>query len=613
MDIKQNSVASQSADSAASQNKSSGTPAGSLLLQIIIRTMAGDLEILSKETKSNTVTLYTKQLTQAKTAAAPTDIIQPKPIVTPQIPTVLKSPTSSTPYSILKAAAPPPDLPISKKETVPQEPPETLAPPEPPEKKIEPKITIPESEIFPLLQQPAPPAVPLPLEQLSKFRLNRQLLSKVAVIFGILIIISLGVWGWLYWRSMPVATPTPSPSISQSATPSLSAAPLVIPPPLFDMEKQEVVELATNQNYVLNEILQPFAQSPTNSAFTQIAFKTTGADAKEKIATLTELISAMNLDFMATAASTTASTSAPTLNKYLDDNQYTVFIYYQLTDGSSPFTGSQYTGRVGLVASLKNGADENEFKQALKSSETNMPSVLKSLWFGKNIEIPTKPELINNTYKEIPIRYLNFPFSTLSLDYAIVKGNFLLATSKETMYAAIDRLLNVATSSMADWQTYRNEKYSFEIKYPSDLLNITEGASHSGGLDNIAIDAIKQKTLDNQKFPAYLIDLDIADNQYQTEDDFFSKESEKVPKTYNEANKTWRILNFAGKKWLEIWNFPGVYPSTQLSTPYNKYVYNFSFMASDILNIDSSPTDSDSAEGLRIFKGILSTFKFIPR
>lgn len=99
--------------------------------------------------------------------------------------------------------------------------------------------------------------------------------------------------------------------------------------------------------------------------------------------------------------------------------------------------------RLGLVIQLKEGADLSE---TLNLWETNIQEDLKALFIGLNeqdVLTAATEEFQDNTYNEIAIRYLNFPSSDLSIDYAVVDDKLIIATSKKSMYAAINALMPI--------------------------------------------------------------------------------------------------------------------------------------------------------------------------
>jgi len=52
---------------------------------------------------------------------------------------------------------------------------------------------------------------------------------------------------------------------------------------------------------------------------------------------------------------------------------------------------------------------------------------------------------LDNAYREVSIRYKNFPFADMTIDYAVISidGNsyLVISGSRESMYSAIDVLL----------------------------------------------------------------------------------------------------------------------------------------------------------------------------
>jgi len=504
MDIKQNLSSGQTVSDIIIEQEREDEKASvsSIISQLVIRTMAKDIAALSKEAQSS-ASLYAKPTLKPGLAPTPSAASPLRPVVISPFP---------------KKATPPSDLPMFKEEIKPMTPP--APPPSPPKPTPPPPLPKPVSPppppVLPKLKPepfsssgaatlkqpfhiaPAPAAAP----KIAKPQLQKISLAKLGIIVGVLIVVFLGIGGWFYFGNVkPTSSPTPSATPSPSSTPTPSATPLILPSALFNMEEQKVINLAADQKLPLYELLGALSQSPASSTFTQVVFETNQAAGQAKIAGFDELVSAVNIDFFGPLGTnnselgnsdssqqpTPSSTQQPTLSQsplpsqsylkdYFQNDQYSVFVYYQTQDGSSPFTGGENPGRIGLIIALKNGTNENELRNLLKSSESAIPSALKSLWFSQGVEIPATPQLLDNTYKNIPMRYVNFPYSTLTIDYAIVKGYLLITTSKEAMYAAIDRLLAIpaaasSTTPVADtsnWQTYLNEKYGFEIKYPKD-------------------------------------------------------------------------------------------------------------------------------------------------
>ena len=110
----------------------------------------------------------------------------------------------------------------------------------------------------------------------------------------------------------------------------------------------------------------------------------------------------------------------------VEGGNYTLFFYSQ-SEGN----------RMGIVIAMK----ENNLELVLKLWEENMESDLNQLFLREDMPTAFTDEFQDNIYREAVIRYLNFPDPGLSIDYAIIDNNLVITTSRESMYRAIDSLI----------------------------------------------------------------------------------------------------------------------------------------------------------------------------
>ena len=79
--------------------------------------------------------------------------------------------------------------------------------------------------------------------------------------------------------------------------------------------------------------------------------------------------------------------------------------------------------------------------QDLIDWEATIKDDLKELFLIENLSDAATEEFQDKIHNDVYIRYMNFPTPDLSLDYALINGNLVIATSRESMFAIIDKLL----------------------------------------------------------------------------------------------------------------------------------------------------------------------------
>lgn len=230
-------------------------------------------------------------------------------------------------------------------------------------------------------------------------------LPKLIALALIVILILGGLGGFLYWRNYSVEVEEPTEP-TEPTEPD-------IPQSLIPTSGTELIVLeAGYKDAFIQELKLILAKEKEEGALDSILIKIT-SQTEIRYASLSDFISFLGIN----------------LPTEIIQSNYTFFSYRQ-PEGA----------RLGLVIQLKEGADLSE---TLNLWETNIQEDLKALFIGLNeqdVLTAATEEFQDNTYNEIAIRYLNFPSSDLSIDYAVVDDKLIIATSKESMYAAIDAL-----------------------------------------------------------------------------------------------------------------------------------------------------------------------------
>src|SRR3989344_6289319 len=92
--------------------------------------------------------------------------------------------------------------------------------------------------------------------------------------------------------------------------------------------------------------------------------------------------------------------------------------------------------RYGLAAKT---SSKESLKQVAEKWQTTMLDDLNSLYIDKAYVKPAVITFSENSYLDFYKRYINMPMPDVSLDYAISDKYFVVATSKEMIYAALDK------------------------------------------------------------------------------------------------------------------------------------------------------------------------------
>jgi hypothetical protein len=116
----------------------------------------------------------------------------------------------------------------------------------------------------------------------------------------------------------------------------------------------------------------------------------------------------------------------------INADNYTLFLYYQRLENTS-----SSTARLGLVARAQ---DAVSLKQYLKNKETDLAGIFGPMLMTTTATSSSSP-FSDNTYRNTAIRYINFPNSDLTIDYAVWDDWLLVTTSKESAYAVLDKMI----------------------------------------------------------------------------------------------------------------------------------------------------------------------------
>lgn len=98
------------------------------------------------------------------------------------------------------------------------------------------------------------------------------------------------------------------------------------------------------------------------------------------------------------------------------------------------YTFFTYRSRAGFVVKIINQ------EVNLGDWEKTMLEDLTPLFLDQELGEPATEKFQDNVYRDVNIRYLNFPDPSLTIDYAVVGDYLVITTSRESMYRVIDKV-----------------------------------------------------------------------------------------------------------------------------------------------------------------------------
>jgi len=190
----------------------------------------------------------------------------------------------------------------------------------------------------------------------------------------------------------------------------------IIPESLILADETKIIELIADQeNLLLGQLNSVINEEQATSTIKRILVKIIDKQ-EERYIDLNTLILALNINIPENILSAIAG-------------DYTLFLYKQ-DEGS----------RLGIVIEM---GESETLVQDLNDWENTIIDDLNQLLLTEDILNAHSEEFGDKIYNETYIRYMNFPTPALTLDYGIVSGNLIIATSRESMFMVIDKLLTI--------------------------------------------------------------------------------------------------------------------------------------------------------------------------
>ena len=281
---------------------------------------------------------------------------------------------------------------------------------------------------------PAKPLVPVKLSPKAAPTPKGPFPAKL-VLGAIILVIVFAIGGLIYFFSspgQPGKTPTPTFSASPLPSETPSPSPQILITPLFEMGEKITLKIKSGENNLFTLLKNSAASDRIADSFSQIFIENKDG----KIMNLEEIASSFFPEFLALE---NASSSISFKNS-LDPENFTLFAFWEKQTNFSPFEPTQNQPKLGLVVKLTKAAKKTELGEILKSSEPNLPALLKNILPG-SAKTDSPAVFASNNDQPITLRYYNFiSDGSLSIDYALTNDLLLITTSKQSAYSALKKI-----------------------------------------------------------------------------------------------------------------------------------------------------------------------------
>lgn len=241
--------------------------------------------------------------------------------------------------------------------------------------------------------EPVKPAEPKEPETKKPSR-QRKNIFPIVILIIVILLIGGGVYYWWNYLRAP-EKPEPETPVS-----------------LIGIERTEIIEIKEGEEAGLFEELKKKARGfQEQNTFRRILFKKV-TEEKDYFLSFKEISEILGLNIPAN----------------ISDNlgeRHTLFLYAQTEEN-----------KLGAIVEI---SDSKNLIEYLESWEETMVEDLKPFFLGQEPGQPAAEEFQDNVYKDVNIRYLNFPDSSFSIDYTLIESYLIITTSRKNIYGVIDR------------------------------------------------------------------------------------------------------------------------------------------------------------------------------